>query len=350
MSQCFTRRAALFFKGLSLALSLTACSHHPSRPTAAMDAFVATMVANHQFDATELNAAFASVDIKDDILKKIAKPSEALPWHQYRKIFITDERIALGVKFWADNAQTLADAERRYGVPASIIVAILGVETAYGQYKGKYRVLDALSTLAFAYPPRSAFFLSELEQFLLLCREEHLNPLQPLGSYAGAMGEAQFMPSSFRRYAVDFNNDGRRDIWSGHADVIASVGNYFRQFQWQTGMAIAAPVTASGDQYKSILNDGLKADLRLARLESLNLKLSQPLPLADKVKILELEQGQSKELWAVTDNFYCLTRYNHSPLYAMAVYQLSESILNKRGQSHEQTHNSNALYDGMRFF
>lgn len=332
------------------ALSSVLLSGCATTPNAQMSGFIGKMVTNHQFDEQALNNLFAEVEIKDDILKKIAKPAEAMPWYQYRKIFITDARIDAGVKFWQENAQTLANAEQRFGVPAAIIVAILGVETAYGQHPGKYRVIDALATLGFAYPPRSPFFLSELEQFLLLCREEQINPLDPIGSYAGAMGKPQFMPSSFRRYATDFNNDNRRDIWQDNADVIGSVANYFRQFQWQTGQAIAAPITATGEKYKSILNSNLKPDLRLAELESLNLKISKPLALVNKVKILELKQEQGEELWAVTDNFYCLTRYNHSPLYAMAVYQLSESILNKRGISHEQTHNSNAFYGGMRFF
>jgi membrane-bound lytic murein transglycosylase B len=328
---------------------LSACTH-TTRPTVPMAAFVDNMVAVHHFDAAELKALMASAVINDDILAKIAKPAEAKPWYQYRKLFLTDKRVAGGVKFWADNAEALAEAERRYGVPAQIIVAIIGVETSYGQNTGHYRVLDALATLGFAYPRRSNFFLGELEQFLLLCREEHIDPRQPLGSYAGAMGMPQFMPSSFRRYAADFNNNGRRDIWHDPADVIASVGTYFSRFHWRSGQPIASPVQAVGEQYKSILNDNLKPDLRLAGLESLNLKISQPLVLTEKVKILELNQEKGVELWAVTDNFYCLTRYNHSALYAMAVYQLSEFILNQRGQTHEQTHNSNALSGGMQFF
>lgn len=332
-----------------LIFALAACTS-ALKPDSAKEAFIAKMVTNHQFDEVALRTLFSQVEMKDDILQKIAKPAEGLPWYKYRKIFLTDARIDAGVQFWHDNAQTLAEVERQYGVPGQIIVAILGVETLYGQHPGKYRVLDALSTLGFAYPPRSAFFLSELEQFLLLCREEHINPLDPIGSYAGAMGKPQFMPSSFRHYATDFNKDNRRDIWQDNADVIASIANYFVQFHWQTGQAIAAPATTIGEQYKSILNSNLKPDLRLPELESLNLKISQPLPLAEKVKILELKQEQGEEIWAVTDNFYVLTRYNHSALYAMAVYQLSESILEKRGKTHEQTHNSNALSGGMQFY
>jgi len=197
---------------------------------------------------------------------------------------------------------------------------------------GNHRVIDALSTLGFAYPPRSKFFLGELESFLLLCRDEHINPADPVGSYAGAMGLPQFMPSSFRAYAVDFDNDNRRDIWHDNSDVIASVANYFAKHHWQTGQAIAVPVTAKYKNYEPVLNNNLKPDLRVAELESLNLITSRQLPLDSKVKLLSFEQQeQGKELWAALDNFYVITRYNHSPLYAMAVYQLSLSILNKKG-------------------
>jgi membrane-bound lytic murein transglycosylase B len=166
---------------------------------------------------------------------------------------------------------------------------------------------------------------------LLLCRNENMNPLEPVGSYAGAMGMPQFMPSSFRNYAVDFDNDSRRDIWHNKGDVIASVANYFVKHQWQTGLAIAIPVSATGENYKTALTSDLKPNLRLAELKSLNLKISSPLPLSTKVKLLAFEQQHGDELWAGLDNFYVITRYNHSPLYAMAVYQLSQSILNKKG-------------------
>ncbi|MDD5274849.1 MAG: lytic murein transglycosylase B [Methylovulum sp.] len=315
---------------IACSLLISACTSHLSN-TKPVHEFIRTMASNHQFDENGLDELFQSAEIKDDILKKMAAPAEGLPWYRYRKIFITEARINGGVKFWQENAAALAKAEHRYGVPAEIIVAIIGVETLYGQRTGNYRVLDALSTLAFAYPPRSPFFRSELENFLLLCRDEQLNPLEPTGSYAGAMGIPQFMPSSFRSYSIDFDNDGRRDIWHNNADAIASIANYFVQHHWQTGQAVAAPLTATGTTYKTALNDNLKPNLRLATLESLNLKISVPLALDTKVKILELKQEQGEELWAVLDNFYCLTRYNHSPLYAMAVYQLSQSILNKKG-------------------
>ena len=319
----------------TLCLLLISCTSNIT-DTESVNVFINMMVTTHQFDESELNELFQNVEIKEDILKKISSPAEGLPWYKYRKIFMTDTRINEGVKFWRENEPALTTVEQQTGVPAEIIIAIIGVETSYGQKTGNYRVIDALSTLAFAYPPRSRFFLSELENFLLLCRDEHMNPLDPVGSYAGAMGMPQFMPSSFRVYAADFDNDGQRDIWHNKGDVIASVANYFVKHQWQTGQAIAIPVSATGERYKSALAGDLKPDLRLDGLESLNLIISRPLPLNTKVKLLAFEQesvGQKPgdELWAGLDNFYVITRYNHSPLYAMAVYQLSQSILNKKG-------------------
>lgn len=321
------------FKNMACALCLVLVScTNKIKDSEPYNAFVSKMVTTHQFDESELDGLFQTVEIKEDILKKISSPAEGLPWYKYRKIFMTDARINGGVRFWRENEPALTAVEQQTGVPAEIIIAILGVETFYGQKTGNYRVIDALSTLAFAYPPRSQFFLSELENFLLLCREEHINPLEPTGSYAGAMGTPQFMPSSFRSYAADFDDDGRRDIWHNNGDVIASVANYFVRHQWQTGQAIAVPVSAAGSGYKTVLKEGeLKPDLRVAGLESLNLKISRPLPLETKVKLLSFEQQQGEELWAGLDNFYVITRYNHSPLYAMAVYQLSQSILNKKG-------------------
>ncbi|MCF7965184.1 MAG: lytic murein transglycosylase B [Methylobacter tundripaludum] len=322
---------ALRLSPFAFCLFLISCTGN-IKDTESVHSFIEQMSAKHQFDESELEDLFETVETKQDILKRIASPSEALPWYKYRKIFLTEARIDAGVQFWKDNAPALAAAEQQYGVPPEIIVAIIGVETLFGKNTGNHRVIDALSTLAFAYPPRSKFFLSELENFLLLCRDEHINPADPLGSYAGAMGMPQFMPSSFRNYAVDFDNDNRRDIWRNNNDVIASVANYFAKHHWQKGQTIAVPVTAKYKNYEPALNNDLKPDLRVAELESLNLIISRQLPLDSKVKLLSFEQQeQGKELWAALDNFYVITRYNHSPLYAMAVYQLSLSILNKKG-------------------
>ncbi len=311
---------------LSIVCLISASCTQEVKKAEPTDIFIRDMASKHNFDKSELEDLFQSVDIKQDILKRIASPSEGLPWYQYRKIFLTQSRIDEGVKFWRENAKALAAVERHYGVPAQIIIAIIGVETLYGKKTGNHRVIDALSTLAFAYPPRSKFFTGELENFLLLCREERMNPLEPTGSYAGAMGIPQFMPSSYRSFSADFDQDGRRDIWHNNADVIASIANYFAKHNWQPGQAVAFPARAVGEHYKTALNSNLKPDLRIDELQSLRVEISGYVPLDSKVKLLALEQEHGDELWAGLNNFYVITRYNHSPLYAMAVFQLSEAL------------------------
>ncbi|EIC28599.1 MULTISPECIES: lytic murein transglycosylase B [Methylomicrobium] len=296
-------------------------------------AFIDAMVAKHRFSEDELEDVFAQVKIRDDVLKKIAFPAEAMPWHKYWKIFLTDARIKEGAVFWRLHADTLKRVSEQYGVPPEIIVAVLGVETLYGRRTGYYRVIDALSTLAFAYPPRSPFFSKELEQFLLLCREEKVSPLQPSGSYAGAMGMPQFMPSSFRIFAADFDRDGKRDLWRDPKDAIASIASYFKAHGWARNQPVAVRVFAKSEDYKALLNDKINRDLRIDELESARVEFSRPLPLESKVKLLAFEQERGDELWAVLDNFSVIKRYNQSSFYAMAVYQLSQALLNYRNSS-----------------
>jgi membrane-bound lytic murein transglycosylase B len=294
--------------------------------------FVRQMVKKHHFDERELTRLLQSVVIKDDILKRIASPSEGLPWYKYRKIFLTEARIDGGVKFWRENAAALASVSEQTGVAPEIIVAIIGVETGYGKNMGNHRVLDALATLAFAYPPRSPFFTGELENFLLLCREEHKDPAEPLGSYAGAMGYPQFMPSSFRALAKDFEHDGYRDIWKNPRDAIASVANYFEKNGWQHGQNVAIRASAVGTKYKSFLSKDLKPNstLTLKQLELANVSATENIPANAMVKLVAFEQLEGDELWLGLHNFYVITRYNHSPLYAMAAYQLSQEIKQRR--------------------
>ena len=292
--------------------------------------FIETMVHRHHFQEAALREQFQAVEIQQAILEAMSKPAEAKPWHQYRDIFLTEARIAGGVQFWRDNAAALQAVERQYGVPAQIIVAIIGVESKYGAHTGKYRVIDALATLSFAYPKRSEFFLKELESFLLLSRAEQLDALQPMGSYAGAMGLPQFMPSSFSSYAVDFDHDGKRDIWHNNADAIASVAHYFAANQWRRGEAVAVPVSAKGGAYRHWLSSGVKPDTSVQQLRNAQVQMPAGLKPKQSVKLLSFALADGAELWAGLHNFYVITRYNHSPLYAMAVYQLSEAIAARR--------------------
>ena len=298
--------------------------------TELFNSFVIKMVDKHQFRSEELKKLFQSVEIKENIIKTMERPAEGLPWYKYRKIFMNDKRIKGGVKFWQENEQTLSAIESKYGVPAEIIVAIIGVETLYGKNTGHHRVIDALSTLGFSYPKRSKFFLSELENFLILCREENISPLEPTGSYAGAMGIPQFMPSSYRAYAADFEGDEKRDIWNNPADAIASVANYFVKHHWHKGELITFPVTALGDSHQKFLTKGLKPDTKWLDLVIKSVSAQQTLAHDKVVKLLSYQQENGNALWVGLHNFYVITRYNHSPLYAMAVYQLSDAIEKKR--------------------
>lgn len=292
--------------------------------------FIEQMIDNHGFDRLFLTRLFNQAEVKNSILKAIQAPSEAKPWYLYRKIFVTRSRVKKGLAFWRKNESVLAATAEKFGVPAEIIVAIIGVETQYGNYTGSYRVLDALFTLAFKYPKRSSFFRKELEQFLLLCREENLDPLVPKGSYAGAMGLPQFMPSSYRHYAVDFNKDKRRDIWKNESDTIASVANYFSKHGWQKGDPVIYPVEVSGEHYLSALGGGLKPDRTIQDLKNLGVRFPLNITPEKKARLLKLEELFGNSYWVGMHNFYVITRYNHSSLYAMAVYQLSQNILEKR--------------------
>lgn len=276
-------------------------------------AFIAEMSRKHGFSEAELRRTFQSVGIQEAILAAMARPYEAKPWYAYKKLFLTETRIRGGVEFRQRNAQSLADAERKYGVSPDIVTAIIGIESSYGQKPGNYRVIDALSTLAFAYPKRSGFFRGELEQFLLLCREEGMSPLQPVGSYAGAMGMPQFMPSSYLKLAADGDGDGRRDIWNNPADAIASVARYFAANGWRNGEPVAAPA-------------GLGEADGVTRLSALEVAPSARSAGQLKSSLVKLDEETGPAYWHGYHNFNVIMRYNHSPLYAMAAYELSRKI------------------------
>ncbi|MEW6039704.1 MAG: lytic murein transglycosylase B [Pseudomonadota bacterium] len=294
-------------------------------------AFIQEMKVRHRFDPGALEKLFGGVAIQESILAAMARPAEAKPWHEYRKLFVTEARILGGVDFWRQHAETLSQVQRRYGVPAEMIVAIVGVETLYGRNTGGFRVIDALATLAFAYPRRADFFRSELEQFLLLCREEGLDATMLKGSYAGAMGWPQFMPSSFRNYAADLDGDGRRDIWSNPADAVGSIGNYFARFGWRAGEEVAVRATAREGDYAPYLGKDLKPANPLGELRRLGIEPERPLPDASPVKLLRFELEAGPEYWLGLENFFVISRYNHSALYSMAVYQLGRAIAARRG-------------------
>lgn len=296
-------------------------------------ALIDEMVSEHDFDRTELETLFAGAERKDSILKAIARPAEKTkPWHEYRQIFVTDTRTQQGLEFDQRYAASLQRAEREYGVPTEIIVAIIGVETRYGRNKGSYRVLDSLSTLAFDYPKRSKFFTGELKQYLLMAREQNLPVTQLKGSYAGAMGYGQFIPSSYRAYAVDFDGDGVVDILNNPIDAIGSVANYFARHGWKTDGPVTSALTVAKDSPTDWMNDGLKPRRTAAEFAARGIVPQGDFDAEAKATAMHFEGAAGPEYWMGWHNFYVITRYNHSAMYAMSVYQLSQEIDGQRQQ------------------
>ncbi len=296
--------------------------------------FVAEMTRDYGFAGEQLTGLFADVERKQAIIDAISRPAEKVkPWKDYRPIFITDKRISQGVEFWKQHEATLARAETEYGVPPQVIVAIIGVETSYGGNTGSYRVMDALSTLAFDYPPRAPFFRKELREFLMLTREEQVDPLGLKGSYAGAMGLPQFMPSSFRAYAVDFDNDGHINIWTNPVDAIGSVASYFKRHGWQPGQPVVSAASVEGAQAEQGLTVGLDPVKTAAELRGLGWTSADPLNDELPVTAFRLEGAEGDEYWLGLPNFFVITRYNRSVMYAMAVNQLAELVVDARGNN-----------------
>jgi membrane-bound lytic murein transglycosylase B len=291
-------------------------------------AFTKKLVTEHGFTEQEVNRVLSQAKKKDSILEAISRPAEKrLNWAEYRALFLNKSRIEKGKKFLQNNADVLSRAEEQFGVPKEIITAIIGVETRYGGNMGSYRVVDALATLGFDYPPRSKFFLKELEQFMLLAREQGFDPLELKGSYAGAMGYGQFISSSYRHYAVDFDEDGVADILANKTDAIGSVANYFKEHRWKPGGVVAERATFQGDDFKSLVVSDLKPKLTAKQLKGVGLQTPVLPEDADaRYKILDLEGPDGQEQWVAHHNFYVITRYNHSHLYGMAVFSLAKEL------------------------
>ncbi len=324
LTSLLTLSLLLFFTPSALA------ANKPITQRAEVQQFIDKMVSKHQFERASLTQLLSEASLKKDIIKAITRPYEGKPWYKYRPIFVTKKRIRRGLEFWQANNETLARAEEKYGVPPEIITAIIGVESFYGRHKGRYRVLDALTTLGFDYPKRGKFFRNELEQYLLMTREEAIDPRSLKGSYAGAMGKPQFISSSYREYAVDFSDDGKRDLWNNTADAIGSVANYFRRHGWQHGAPIASKAQVDGNAFKKVIKKSLKPTLTLAQLTTHGVTLdevqSDAIPASIKATLIELENRSNKEYWVGYRNFYVISRYNHSALYSMAVFQLATEL------------------------
>jgi len=298
--------------------------------------YIQYLVKQYHFQQQPLVTLFSAVKIRPQVIRHINKPLEKELWNTYQMLFVNEWRIQHGVKFWNKYAAALQKAEKTYGVPASIIVATIGIETKYGQKTGEYRVMDSLTNLAFSSSPRAPFFRKELTEFLLLSREQHLDPLKIMGSYAGAIGQPQFMPSSYRYYAVNFSNSGKTDLMHDEIDVIGSIANYYKKHGWQTNEPVALPALFLGNRYSHFLGKTIPTQaLSLPELAQYGIAPKIKVPRPDlKVKIIELQTRYSKEYWLAFHNFDVIKRYNPSDMYAMAVYQLSTYIADLKERLH----------------
>lgn len=301
----------------------TAQAQRPLSPET--EIFIAEMVEKHQFEPAALRKLFGRAQPLASVLRAVSAPATARPWHEFRARNVDPARISGGIAFWREHAGLLARARQQYGVPEEIIVATIGIETLYGRNTGSFRVLEALATLAFNYPPRAELFRSELEAYLLLVRESGVDAMKTRGSYAGAMGIPQFLPSSFRRYAVDFDADGKRDLMSV-ADAVGSVANYYREFGWQTGATVVVPVTATGADTEALLKAGIKPHLKVGELKRMGVTPGAPVDAAAEAALFVVETETGPRYWLGLNNFYVITRYNRSVNYALAVYELAREL------------------------
>jgi len=291
-----------------------------------VETFIQEMVQKHKFREATLRKVFARVEHNPAIITAISTPLTARPWHEFRTRYVDEARINGGVKFWRENAKTLAKARSQFGVPEEIIVATIGVETTYGKYVGSHGVLEALTTLAFNYPPRAALFRSELEQYLLLAREAKVDAGSFKGSYAGAIGIPQFLPSSYRRYAVDFDGDGRRDLVKSTADAIGSVANYYKSHGWRAGAAIAIPTEVDPRGADALVGMGTKPRIKVGDLKQLGVTPAAPVDDEAAAAVLAVQAASGRRYWLGLNNFYVITRYNPSVNYGLAVHELAQEL------------------------
>jgi len=292
--------------------------------------FIDEMVEKHHFERSELVNLFDHAEHKPAIITAISRPPRATPWLKYRAAFVNKKRVQYGLEFWQHYRKTLKRAEKKYGVPQEIIVAVIGVETIYGRNMGSFRTLDALTTLAFDYPRRSAFFRDELENYLLLAREQQFDLLEVKSSYAGAMGIPQFMPSSYRNYAVDFNGNASTDLRNEPADAIGSVGNYLKGYGWIKNGRIGVRAQVSDENSLGAIDTSRSvADWTAAGVTS-KAKIKRD----ESARLLDYTLKDGKEYWLGFNNFEVITRYNNSDYYAMSVFQLAEELKAARKSKH----------------
>src|SRR3984957_12438838 len=314
---------ALGLAGLSAAPASALDTHRPE-----VKSFIADMVQQSSFKKRALRKLLAGAQSQPAIIEAMDRPAEkAKLWYEYRPIFVSERRIREGTEFWVAHRQDLDRASIKSGVAPEYLAAILGVESYYGRLTGNFRVLDALATLAFDYPPRAKFFRDELEQYLLLTRDFKMDPVALKGSYAGAMGAPQFMPSNYRRYAVDADADGRVDLWGNWSDVCASVGNYLKEHGWNAGEPVLAEASVEADKAAALDGRKLALDETVVSLQSKGVSSEPSMPPETPAMLIAVDEPDGVVHWRVGyNNFYVITRYNHSALYAMAVYDLAVAV------------------------
>jgi membrane-bound lytic murein transglycosylase B len=336
------RRFVFFLAALALVAGAAAAppAHKAKQASSGYDkrpdvrAFVDEMVAQHHFKRRELLGWMAQARYQPKIVEAMQRPYLEPPkWYDYLPRFLTPQRVDGGVEFARRNAAALARAEQQFGVRPEIIVAIIGVETLYGKNVGSHRVIDALTTLAFDYPRRASFFRGELKEFLIFAREQNISPLEPKGSFAGAIGVPQFMPGSVRRFAIDFDGDGHIDLWGSEEDAIGSVANYLARHDWLRGQPVLLPAALTDEARDNVLRklDGGLSERRPLAAWNLDGVAALGVPddmSSDPVGLLQLDEGATGEAsyWIACPNFYVITRYNKSSLYAAAVWRLSEMV------------------------
>ena len=284
------------------------------------------MTTRHGYDAAQLRRLMQSVQTRPSIIRAMSVPGTSRPWHDYRRRIVDQTRIDNGVRFWMANAALLERASKEFGVPAELIVSTIGIETLYGRNMGTFRVIDALATLAFDYPPRADFFRKELEEYLLLSRDSGIDAASLRGSYAGAIGIPQFLPSSYRKFAVDFDGDGRRDLVGSTADAIGSVANYYRTFGWTPGAPVIVRASSGDAELGPLLAAGIKPHIKVSELRSRGLVLQENVEDTADATLFFVQEDAGPQLIVGLNNFYVITRYNRSTNYAMAVWELATEI------------------------
>jgi len=286
---------------------------------------------DHQFSRVDLLELFQDVKQQKSILEAMSRPAEKTKtWDEYKPIFVNQTGIDKGLVFWDKHAKTLTRAAKKYQVPEAIIVSIIGVETRYGTYMGKHRIIDSLATLGFDYPARSDFFYGELKNFLILTRQLEWDPLVPKGSYAGAMGFGQFIPSSYLKLAIDFNEDGKTDLIGSVDDAIGSIANYFQFHGWQAGQEVLVPAQLTeqnlSPKAEKLFNKPLKPKVSLAQAAKNGIMPLHPIKDKPLVRPFSFQNAEQTEIWLGLNNFFVITEYNHSKLYARAVYELAKAL------------------------